>query len=56
MSITDVQLKKLVGKTISTPDGAGKVTEVGDRFIQVDIKGKGISKFQPRECSIEEKE
>lgn len=54
MTITDAQLKDLKGKTVQTPDGPGKVTEIGDRFIHLDMPDKTKRMFEPRELTLVE--
>ena len=55
MSIPVAELAELKGKKVNTPDGTGKVTEVGDRFISVDLDNNKKSKFDPNEVSLIEK-
>jgi len=52
MSIAEADLKGLVGETVNTPDGPGKVTRVGDRYISVDLANKQKRQFDPREVSL----
>ena len=50
--LTETDLKDLVGKTVSTPDGQGKVTKVGDRYVHIDLKDKSQRQFDPRELTV----
>lgn len=56
MSIAEADLKELVGKTVITPDGQGKVTLVGGRYIHVDIANGQKRQFDPRDVSIQKSE
>lgn len=59
MSLTQSQLDdKLIGKSVSTPDGAGKVTgfAASGRYISVDLSNGQKRQFDPNEIALAEKE
>ena len=41
-----------VGDKVSTPDGAGKVSSVGGRFIGVDLKNGSKAQFEPKDLIV----
>ena len=44
-----------VGSTVTTPDGVGKVTKIGDRFISIDLANKTKAEFLIKEVLLSEK-
>ena len=50
MALDENKLKP--GDDVLTPDGEGKVTKIGDRFISVDLKGGKKAEFEPKDLSL----